>query len=152
MPSKRDQQNFWSFYPSEPFKNGHFNVRHPVFCIKSTNMYVIVNWFYLFVTVSDKATSNFFWCRNGFSLRLLLHISSITVNQSVAFVAKAAVLATLGIFCGKLLNFQRFHLQNVKRHFSKTKLHPTEVATFRAGPFWVNIERRCLFRVHDSEK
>ena len=22
---------FWSFYPSEPFKNGHFNVRHPVF-------------------------------------------------------------------------------------------------------------------------
>ena len=30
MPSKKDQQNFWSFYPSEPFKNGHFNVRHPV--------------------------------------------------------------------------------------------------------------------------
>ena len=30
MPSKRDQQNFRSFYPSEPFKNGHFNVRHPV--------------------------------------------------------------------------------------------------------------------------
>ena len=30
MPSKKDQQNFWSFYPSEPFQNGHFNVRHPV--------------------------------------------------------------------------------------------------------------------------
>ena len=30
MPSKRNQQNFWSFYPSEPFKNGHFNVRYPV--------------------------------------------------------------------------------------------------------------------------
>jgi hypothetical protein len=30
MPSKRDQQNFKSFYHSEPFKNGHFNVRHPV--------------------------------------------------------------------------------------------------------------------------
>ena len=31
MPSKKDQQNLWSFYPSDPFKNGHFNVRHPVF-------------------------------------------------------------------------------------------------------------------------
>ena len=31
MPSKKYQQNFWSFNPSEPFKNGHFNVRHPVF-------------------------------------------------------------------------------------------------------------------------
>ena len=30
MPSKKDQQKIWSFYPSEPFKNGHFNVRHPV--------------------------------------------------------------------------------------------------------------------------
>jgi hypothetical protein len=30
MPSNKYQQKFWSFYPSEPFKNGHFNVRHPV--------------------------------------------------------------------------------------------------------------------------
>ena len=27
---KKNQQNYWSFYPLEPFKNGHFNVRHPV--------------------------------------------------------------------------------------------------------------------------
>ena len=30
MPLKKKQQNYRSFYPSEPFKNGHFNVRHPV--------------------------------------------------------------------------------------------------------------------------
>ena len=33
MHLKKNQQNYWSFYPSEPFKNGHFNVRHPVFVI-----------------------------------------------------------------------------------------------------------------------
>ena len=27
---KEKKQNYWSFYPSEPFKNGHFNVRYPV--------------------------------------------------------------------------------------------------------------------------
>ena len=30
MHLKKNQKNYWSFYPSEPFKNGHFNVRHPV--------------------------------------------------------------------------------------------------------------------------
>ena len=30
MPSKKNQQNYWSFYPSEPFTLGHFNVRYPV--------------------------------------------------------------------------------------------------------------------------
>ena len=30
MHLKKNQQNYWSFYPSEPFKNEHFNVRHPV--------------------------------------------------------------------------------------------------------------------------
>ena len=30
MPSKKNQQNYWSFYPSEPFTIAHFNVRHPV--------------------------------------------------------------------------------------------------------------------------
>ena len=30
MHLKKNQQNYWSFYPSEPFENGHFNVRHPV--------------------------------------------------------------------------------------------------------------------------
>ena len=34
MPSKKDQQIFWSFYPSEPFKNGHFNVRHTVYLVE----------------------------------------------------------------------------------------------------------------------
>ena len=24
------QQNYWSFYPSEPIQKGHFNARHPV--------------------------------------------------------------------------------------------------------------------------
>ena len=33
MPSKKNQQNYWYFYPSEPLQNGHFNVRHPVFSI-----------------------------------------------------------------------------------------------------------------------
>ena len=31
MHLKKNQQNLWSFYPSEPFQNGHFNVRYPVF-------------------------------------------------------------------------------------------------------------------------
>ena len=30
MPSKKSQQNYWSFHPSEPFAITHFNVRHPV--------------------------------------------------------------------------------------------------------------------------
>ena len=30
MHSKKNQQNYWPFYPSEPFTFGHFNVRHPV--------------------------------------------------------------------------------------------------------------------------
>ena len=30
MDLKKNLQNYWSFYPSEPFKNGHFNVRYPV--------------------------------------------------------------------------------------------------------------------------
>ena len=30
MPLKKNQQNYWSFYPSEPFTIAHFNVRHPV--------------------------------------------------------------------------------------------------------------------------
>ena len=33
MPSKKNQQNYGSFYPSQPFKYGHFNVRHPVLCL-----------------------------------------------------------------------------------------------------------------------
>ena len=36
MPSKKDQPNFWFFYPSEPFKNGHFNVRHPKLSLVQT--------------------------------------------------------------------------------------------------------------------
>ena len=34
MPSNKYQQIFWSFYSSEPFKNRHFNVRHPVGVVK----------------------------------------------------------------------------------------------------------------------
>ena len=30
MPSKKNQQKYWFFYPSEPFTFKHFNVRHPV--------------------------------------------------------------------------------------------------------------------------
>ena len=30
MPLKKNQQNHWSFYPSEPFTIAHFNVRHLV--------------------------------------------------------------------------------------------------------------------------
>ena len=30
MHLKKNQQNYWSFYLSEPFENGHFNVKHPV--------------------------------------------------------------------------------------------------------------------------
>ena len=30
MSSKKNQQNYWSFHPSEPFTIAHFNVRHPV--------------------------------------------------------------------------------------------------------------------------
>ena len=30
MPSEKKHQNYWSFYPSEPFTIAHFNVRHPV--------------------------------------------------------------------------------------------------------------------------
>ena len=134
-------------------KGFQHNLNNLLFCIKSTNMYVIVNWFYLFVTVSDKATSNFFWCGiPGFSLWFSLGFSAFPFNQSVAFVAKATVLATLGIFCGKLLNFQRFHLRNVERCVKKSELLSAEEATIRAGPFWVNIERRGFFWDHDSEK
>ena len=44
MPSKKDQQKFWSFYPSEPFKNGHFNVRHPVVTFLLLNKTIIDYW------------------------------------------------------------------------------------------------------------
>ena len=37
MPSKKNQQNYWSFHPSEPFTIAHFNVRHPV--IKNKKIY-----------------------------------------------------------------------------------------------------------------
>ena len=37
MPSKKNQQNYWSFYPSEPFTIAHFNVRHPVSSSKKQN-------------------------------------------------------------------------------------------------------------------
>ena len=30
LPSKKNQRNYWSFYPSEPSTIAHFNVRHPV--------------------------------------------------------------------------------------------------------------------------
>ena len=30
MPSKKNQHNYWSFYPSEIFTIAHFNVKHPV--------------------------------------------------------------------------------------------------------------------------
>ena len=34
------QENYWSFYLSEPFKNGHFNVRHPLWIISTKNLSV----------------------------------------------------------------------------------------------------------------
>ena len=39
MPSKKNQQDYWSFHPSEPFTIAHFNVRHPV--CKDLNQYII---------------------------------------------------------------------------------------------------------------
>ena len=38
------QENYWSFYPSEPFTLARFNMRHPV-CTHKLFVYVI-DWFY----------------------------------------------------------------------------------------------------------
>ena len=38
MPLKKNQQNYWSLYPSEPFTIAHFNVRHPVQLYLGLNM------------------------------------------------------------------------------------------------------------------
>ena len=40
MPSKKNQQNYWSFYPSEPFTIAHFNVRHPVSTLADTDFFL----------------------------------------------------------------------------------------------------------------
>ena len=85
-----------------------------------------------------------------FSFRFSLKFFGFLDKQPEASVAKAVVFSQPVMAWSKLLNFQRFHLQNVKRRFSKTKLLPAEKATIRAGSFWVNIERWCFFRVHDS--
>ena len=36
MPSKKNQQDYCSFYPSEPSTIAHFNVRHPVSGLEDT--------------------------------------------------------------------------------------------------------------------
>ena len=94
----------------------------------------------------------FFFIPGHFSFWFLLKFFGFLVKQPEASVAKAVVFSQPVMAWRKLLNFQRFHLQNVKRCFSKTKLLPAEKATIRAVSFWMNIEQRCLFGVHDSEK
>ena len=69
MPLKKDQQISLSFYPSEPFKNGHFNVRHPVsntlekLC-KTICMYFISGEFVLPTSKNDNCENEDF-CGSG---------------------------------------------------------------------------------------
>ena len=42
MPSKKNQQNYSIFYPSEQFTFAHFNVRYPV--VVATYFVVVVRW------------------------------------------------------------------------------------------------------------
>ena len=36
------QENYWSFYPSEPFTLGHFNVRYPVLGIYNFDLCLLL--------------------------------------------------------------------------------------------------------------
>ena len=83
MPSKKDQQNFWSFYPSKPFKNGHFNVGHPVDSPKTNGSFFLA--FFLFGREKQKSKKkrsicSFFgriclWCHLTLTLLLAVWIS-----------------------------------------------------------------------------
>ena len=55
MPSKKNQQNYWSFHPSGPFTIAHFNVRHPVVTIIVTVIMTLATFiFYFCLKQQDK--------------------------------------------------------------------------------------------------
>ena len=110
MPSKKNQQNYWSFYPSEPFTFRHFNVRHPViemlFFFDLSNFknwtirnYLKFNWF-LWSGIKNETKNRCF--------RYVFCVSKMMCCSRISFCAFSGVLHWICNTHGWIL-FTYFH-------------------------------------------